>query len=122
MARPPGAAQLLGQLVRALPEGAAGPAAFLAGAGTAANGVQVVGIALDDIEAANALRAQLQLTYRQLVESDGPPGSAATFGNRIGTLPFSVLIDAQGTVLQVHNGPLLPADLERWAAAARGAP
>lgn len=86
------------------------------------NGVQVVGIALDDIEAANALRDQLQLTYPQLVESDGPPGTAATFGNRIGTLPFSVLIDAHGTVLQVHNGPLHPADLERWAAAARGAP
>lgn len=86
------------------------------------NGVQVVGIALDDIEAANALRDQLQLTYPQLVESDGPPGTAAFFGNRIGTLPFSVLIDAHGNVLQVHNGQLHPADLARWAAAAGVSP
>ncbi|MET0891109.1 MAG: TlpA disulfide reductase family protein [Stenotrophomonas maltophilia] len=86
------------------------------------NGVHVVGVALDDIEAARALRDQLDLTYPQLVESDGPPGTAAGFGNRIGTLPFSVLIDAHGTVLQVHNGPLHPADLTRWAAAAGVAP
>lgn len=86
------------------------------------DGVHVVGIALDDIDAATALRDQLQLTYPQLVEGDGPPGTAAAFGNRIGTLPFSVLIDAHGKVLQVHNGPLHPADLARWAAAAGGAP
>ncbi|WP_261996867.1 TlpA disulfide reductase family protein [Stenotrophomonas sp. Ste96] len=86
------------------------------------NGVHVVGVALDDVESAKALRDQLRLTYPQLVEGDGPPGTAAAFGNRIGTLPFSVLIDAHGTVLQVHNGPLHPADLARWAAAAGGAP
>lgn len=86
------------------------------------NGVHVVGVALDDIEAARALRDQLDLTYPQLVERDGPPGTAAGFGNRIGTLPFSVLIDAHGTVLQVHNGPLHAADLARWVAAAGAAP
>jgi thiol-disulfide isomerase/thioredoxin len=86
------------------------------------NGVHVVGVALDDVAAARALRDQLQLTYPQLVESDGPPGTAAAFGNRIGTLPFSVLIDPHGNVLQVHNGPLHPADLARWAAAAGVAP
>lgn len=86
------------------------------------DGVHVVGIALDDIDAAKALRDQLQLSYPQLVEGDGPPGTAAAFGNRIGTLPFSVLIDAHGKVLQVHNGPLHPADLARWAADAGGAP
>lgn len=81
------------------------------------SGVQVIGIAQDEADAAAALRDQLQLTYPQLLETDGPPGSAAAFGNRTGTLPFSVLIGADGRILKVHNGLLHPEDLERWAAA-----
>jgi len=82
-------------------------------------GVQVIGIALDEADAAATLRDRLALTYPQLVEPDGPPGTASAFGNTAGTLPFSVLIDANGRVLQVHNGLLHPEDLARWAAAAR---
>lgn len=82
------------------------------------NGVRVLGIAQDQAAAAAQLQQRLALTFPQLVEEDGPPGSAAAFGNRHGTLPFSVLLDAQGRILAVHNGPLQAADFERFAALA----
>lgn len=84
------------------------------------NGIRVVGIAQDQAAAAAQLQQRLALTFPQLVEEDGPPGSAATFGNRHGTLPFSVLLDAQGRILAVHNGPLQAADFEHFAALAGG--
>ncbi len=82
------------------------------------NGIQLVGVAQDDATAASALQARLRLSYPQLVEADGPPGSAAAFGNPGGTLPFSVLIDAKGNILRAHNGPLDGATLAQWSALA----
>lgn len=87
---------------------------FASGLGKA-KGIQLVGVAQDQAAAAAALQARLHLSYPQLVEADGPPGSAAAFGNPAGTLPFSVLIDARGHIVAVHNGPLDAAALARWA-------
>ena len=86
--------------------------------GKVPGGLRVVGVALDEADAAAALRDQLKLTYPQLVEPDGPPGSAARFGNSAGTLPFSVLLDGEGRVLRTHHRPLDAAELAQWAAIA----
>ncbi len=95
---------------------------FAQAQGKTAKGIALVGVAQDEASAANALQARLKLSYPQLVEADGPPGSAAAFGNPGGTLPFSVLIDAQGNILDTHNGPLDAAGLARWAKLAGVAP
>lgn len=95
---------------------------FAQAQGKAAKGIALVGVAQDEASAANALQARLKLSYPQLVEADGPPGSAAAFGNPGGTLPFSVLIDAKGNILDTHNGPLDAAGLARWAKLAGVAP
>ncbi|WDS37006.1 TlpA disulfide reductase family protein [Pseudoxanthomonas sp.] len=79
-------------------------------------GIQLVGVAQDDAQPAAALAKRLALSYPQLVEADGPPGSAAAFGNPDGTLPFSVLIDARGRVLKIHHGPLDASELARLSA------
>jgi hypothetical protein len=43
-----------------------------------------------------------------------PPSTSSMLGNAAETLPFSVLVDATGRVLEVHSGPIPPAHLTQW--------
>ena len=70
-----------------------------------ANGIQVVGIALDD---AGAVRAFLQdhgISYPTLVDTAGPADAGVRLGNRSGVLPYTILISAEGRVLKTKIGP-----------------
>src|SRR5690606_20515596 len=57
----------------------------------APNGVEVVGIALEDAADARAFAARLDLGFLLLQEAPGPRDSSVRFGNARGLLPFSVL-------------------------------
>ncbi|RRN59280.1 TlpA family protein disulfide reductase [Pseudoxanthomonas sp. SGNA-20] len=83
--------------------------------------VQVVGIALDEPASVQAYLARRPVRYPVLVEAVdyGQAGSSARYGNRLGVLPYSVLLDAQGRVLRSKAGPLTAAELAAWTAAAR---
>ena len=87
--------------------------AFAAAQG--ANGVQVVGIALDEREPVEAFLQRTPVRYTILFESAGPADSSVRLGNTLSVLPFSVLIDAQGRVAARKTGPFTAAELERFA-------
>lgn len=72
----------------------------------AADGFQVVGIALDDAERARAFAADLGVDYPILVGQADVVMAGRRFGNATGMLPFSVLVDAEGTVRWTHLGVL----------------
>ena len=82
------------------------------------NGVQVVGIALDDAAAAGAMARRLGITYPVLVEAAGPADSSVRLGNPAGVLPYSVLLDAQGRLVKQRVGPLRAGEVDRWASVA----
>ena len=88
--------------------------AFAAAQG--ANGVQVVGIALDERAAVEAFLDKTPVGYPILLDSVGPADSSARLGNSLGVLPYTVLIDAQGRVTARKTGPFDAAALERFAA------
>lgn len=71
----------------------------------AANGVQVVGIALDDLEPAKAMLVRLGVGYPNLIDSPGPADAGVRLGNPAGVLPYSVLVSAEGRVLKTKIGP-----------------
>jgi len=81
-----------------------------------ANGVQVVGIALDDLEPAKAMLARLGVAYPNLVDAPGPADAGVRLGNPAGVLPYSVLVSAEGRVLKTKIGPFEDKnDIDSWA-------
>lgn len=86
----------------------------------AANGVQVVGVALDDPAAVRPFLAAHGITYPILVDTPGPADAGARLGNRAGVLPFSALIDADGRLIKTKVGPFADeAAIAAWASAPR---
>lgn len=82
-----------------------------------ANGVQVVGIALDDAASARAMLERLGIVYPNLIDTPGPADAGVQLGNPAGVLPYSVLVSAEGRVLKTKIGPFEDQDdIAGWAA------
>ena len=80
-----------------------------------ANGVQVVGIALDDKGAVQDFLARIPVTYPILLDQPGPADSSVRLGNPKGVLPYSVLVAADGTLLKQRIGPFVHGEIDGWA-------
>lgn len=84
----------------------------------AGNGLQVVGIAMEQPASANAFLRQYPVDYPILVGIDADPVPTTVFGDTAGLLPYSVLIGRDGRVLKTKLGPLDAATIAEWSAAA----
>lgn len=78
-----------------------------------ADGLQVVGIALDDVAAAREFAAELGIDYPVLVGSTDVMAVARLYGNVSGMLPYTVLIDRDGVIRWTRLGVLEEAELQR---------
>jgi thiol-disulfide isomerase/thioredoxin len=74
-------------------------------------GVQFVGIAIDQPDKIDAFAAELHLNYPSLVGGYGAIELSKTMGNRLGALPFTVIVDRAGRVAQTQLGLLKEANL-----------
>ena len=82
----------------------------------AANGMQVVGIALDDAASAKAMLGRLGITYPNLIDTPGPADAGVRLGNPAGVLPYTILVDADGILRKQQVGPFASAaEIEEWA-------
>ncbi|KGQ18247.1 Cytochrome c-type biogenesis protein ResA [Lysobacter dokdonensis DS-58] len=81
----------------------------------AGNGVQVVGIALDDVDAVRAFVDRTGVTYPILVDTPGPADAGVRLGNPKGVLPYSVLVSADGRLLKQRIGPFEEGEIAGWA-------
>ena len=79
------------------------------------NGVQVVGIALDDAESVRAFLQQTPVTYPILLDTPGPADAGVRLGNPKGVLPYSVLVSADGRLLKQRIGPFADGEIASWA-------
>ena len=82
-----------------------------------ANGTIVVGIAQDDLSSVRSYLLRTPVNYPILLDqTQGRAG--ARLGNRLGALPYSVLIDADGRLLRRQYGPFADANaLAAWVSA-----
>ena len=78
------------------------------------NGVQVVGIALDDAESVATFLKQVHVTYPILLDTPGPADAGVRLGNTRGVLPYSVLVSADGRLLKRRIGPFAPGEIAGW--------
>jgi thiol-disulfide isomerase/thioredoxin len=74
----------------------------------------VVGIAMDTPDNVRAYLQAHPVDYPILLGRLEDPDSARQFGDTGGMLPYSVLLDADGTVLASHAGKLHVATLQQW--------
>ncbi len=79
----------------------------------AANGVQVVGIAVDSVENARTSAAELKITYPVLVAGIEIVDLTRRLGNRVGALPYTVILNREGKVVTTHLGLISEAELAR---------
>ncbi len=80
----------------------------------AADGVQIVGIAMEQPQSAAMFLKRLDVGYPILVGIDADPVPTTTFGDTAGLLPYSVLIGRDGRVRATKLGPLDVATLQDW--------
>jgi peroxiredoxin len=74
-------------------------------------GLQFVGIAIDDVPKVEAFAAELGLNYPVLIGGYGAIELSRTFGNRLGALPFTIIVDRAGRISHTQLGPIKDAQL-----------
>ncbi len=79
------------------------------------DGVQVVGIALDDAANVRDFLQRIPVSYPILLEVPGPADAGVRLGNPKGVLPYSVLVSADGRLLKQRIGPFAHGEIDAWA-------
>ena len=70
------------------------------------NGVQIVGIAMDDVSKVRDYANEIGMDYVLLIGATETLGVTRDLGNRAGVLPFTVVLDRAGKIAYVHAGAL----------------
>ena len=79
----------------------------------AANGLQVVGIAVDSVDKSRQAAGEMGISYPVLVAEVQIIDVTRRLGNRAGGLPFTVVLDRDGRLVTTHLGLLSEVQLER---------
>ena len=74
-------------------------------------GVQFVGIAVDDPAKVRQFSAELGLNYPALIGGYGAIELSKSLGNRVGALPYTLVLDRAGSISRTQLGPIKTADL-----------
>lgn len=69
-------------------------------------GLQIVGIAIDDPKAAHEYATRLKVNYPTLVGTWEGQRVAEDYGNRIGALPFTVIVDRHDRIAYTKPGQI----------------
>ena len=77
-------------------------------------GVQFIGIAIDNLEPVKRFAQRLKINYPILVDEDKTVEVARRFGNHMGALPFTVFVNRQGNMVVQHPGALDRRQAEQW--------
>ena len=74
-------------------------------------GLQFVGIAIDDVAKVKAFAAELELNYPALIGGYGAIELSKALGNRLGALPYTLIVDRSGRISHAQLGPIKLAEL-----------
>lgn len=73
-------------------------------------GVQFVGIALDDAESVKNFAETMDINYPILLES-GRSRLSSSFGNHLGAIPFTAVVNQQGVIVARQMGEVSRAEM-----------
>lgn len=69
-------------------------------------GLQFVGVAIDELQKVKDFVDTYGVNYPMLIGAEDAIAVAKTYGNRFGALPYTVIINRQGTVVHAQAGEL----------------
>lgn len=75
-------------------------------------GLQIVGIAIDDADAVRQFQATLPMAYPALLAPTQGIALMEQLGNRFGVLPYTAIFDRNGLVAQRHPGAITQQEAE----------
>lgn len=78
----------------------------------AARGLTIVGLAIDDKDKVQAFADEMAINYPILIGDTRAMDLAKAAGNRLGGLPYTVILDRQGKIVAGEIGGLTAAKLE----------
>jgi thiol-disulfide isomerase/thioredoxin len=82
----------------------------------AARGGRVLGVAIDGVAPVRDFLQQRPVGYDIVLAGLGGSELMRQLGNQAGVLPFSVLLDAAGSLRRQHSGETTREELSRWVA------
>ena len=77
-------------------------------------GVVVLGLGIDNVTAMRRFKDEYRIRFPLLAAGSGGSELARQLGNASGALPFTVLVDRNGRVLQRKLGRISETELRRW--------
>jgi len=77
-------------------------------------GFIIVAVAVDELDETRAFVDGFGIEFPVLIGQDDAIAVGRKYGNRIGALPFTVIIDRHGFVRATHRGEVTEADLDEW--------
>lgn len=77
-------------------------------------GLQIVGLAMDQLEPVRRFQARLQINYPILLGEADIIAAMDQLGDPLGAFPFSVLIAPDGRILDRASGDLTREEIEAW--------
>ncbi len=80
----------------------------------AANGWQVVGLAIDQPSAVRRFLERVPVSFPIGLAGLGGTEMSKALGNQVGGLPFSVVVGASGNVLRRKMGRISAGELAQW--------
>ncbi len=78
------------------------------------NGLQVIGIALDDADSVRDYLKESPVNYPILLAPEVGAALSAELGNSMGVLPFSAFVDRYGIVEFTHTGLITKDMVKNW--------
>jgi thiol-disulfide isomerase/thioredoxin len=72
----------------------------------AEKGFTIVGITLDSQQNAEVFADTMGINYPVLIATEGGTLLAEKYGNKVGTLPYTAIIDRQGRVVSTHRSEM----------------
>ncbi|MFO8002728.1 peroxiredoxin family protein [Thioalkalivibrio sp.] len=80
----------------------------------AEQGFTIVAVAVDELAETQAFVDSFGIGFPILIGQDEAMAVGRAYGNRIGALPYSLLIDRDGIVRETHRGEVTETDLDGW--------
>jgi peroxiredoxin len=77
-------------------------------------GFTIVAVAVDELAETKAFIDTFGIEFPVLIGQDEAVAAGREYGNRIGALPYTVLIDRDGLVRETHRGEVSETELDNW--------
>jgi len=77
-------------------------------------GFTIVAVAVDELAETKAFINSFGIEFPILIGQDDAIAVGREYGNRIGALPYTVIIDRDGLVRETHRGEVTETDLDNW--------